>query len=480
MPEQTGILLRPLTEEGRTVAISGVGVAAPSMLLPVASINESWGRKGGRGQLAVCRSDEDTLTLAVTAAMRALHAGELSPERVGGLWWGTTRSPFAEGPAWSYVAAMLRLDSDCDGSILSGSPHSGIEALLAAVDAMKSGRVDNALVVTSDALIPALGSTHETACGSGAAAWLLSREGPAQLISTASSWEPVLDRYRGSTEVETRDAYDGRLFRDEIFLPIVSRTALALGAPTDTRWSTADPDGRLGSLAAKELSDDPPVSLGTRRQLGDTAAAAAMLGASAALDEPGPLAIIGYGGGRATSILIEVDQPVAGAGKVEECLDKGQPATYTQVLRARGQLKPSGESVEMAVPPGSAMFVRDEREVLGLLGARCVECNTVNLPPSVHPSCPGCGGTKFDIQRLPTTGVVQTYVINQTMPAPFEAPLPLVVVDLSDGSRVQLQGADDGSDLAVGSEVELVPRRYTIERGVPVYGWKVRTLGDSR
>jgi hydroxymethylglutaryl-CoA synthase len=68
---------------------------------------------------------------------------------------------------------------------------------------------------------------------------------------------------------------------------------------------------------------------------------------------------------------------------------------------------------------------------------------------------------------------VQTFVVNQTMPAPFEAPLPLVVVDLEDGSRIMLQGADDGAGLEIGGPVELVLRRYTVERGVPVYGWKV-------
>jgi hydroxymethylglutaryl-CoA synthase len=127
----------------------------------------------------------------------------------------------------------------------------------------------------------------------------------------------------------------------------------------------------------------------------------------------------------------------------------------------------------MAVPPGSAMFVRGNTEVLGLLGARCVECGTINTPPSIHPTCIACGHDKFDDVALARTGTVQTYVVNQTMPPPFEAPLPLVVVDLDDGSRIMLQGTGDGTDLDVGTRVGLVLRRYTVERGVPVYGWKV-------
>jgi hydroxymethylglutaryl-CoA synthase len=72
---------------------------------------------------------------------------------------------------------------------------------------------------------------------------------------------------------------------------------------------------------------------------------------------------------------------------------------------------------------------------------------------------------------------VHTFVVNHTMPAPFVAPLPLVVVDLDDGARVMLQGTSDAaSRLAVDDRVELVLRRYTVERGVPVYGFKVQRV----
>ena len=65
------------------------------------------------------------------------------------------------------------------------------------------------------------------------------------------------------------------------------------------------------------------------------------------------------------------------------------------------------------------------------------------------------------------------------MPAPFVAPLPIAVVDLDDGARVMLQVVGDGTDLAIGSEVDLVLRRYAHERGVPVYGYKARTVGPE-
>jgi hydroxymethylglutaryl-CoA synthase len=71
---------------------------------------------------------------------------------------------------------------------------------------------------------------------------------------------------------------------------------------------------------------------------------------------------------------------------------------------------------------------------------------------------------------------VHTFVVNQTMPAPFVAPLPIAVVDLEDGARIMLQAVGDGRDIEIGVAVELVLRRYAYERGVPVYGWKARPL----
>jgi hydroxymethylglutaryl-CoA synthase len=308
---------------------------------------------------------------------------------------------------------------------------------------------------------------------------LSAADGPARLGRSATTWMPVLDRYRGDREPETRDAYDGRLFREEVYLPLLGGLGRERSDNEDgERWALPDPDGRLARALATRLGAAEVVSAASRAELGDTGAAAALLGAAAALARPGPVNVMAYGGGRATALRIRVDAPVPGADRVASDLSGGELATYHQVLRARRVLTPTGESVEMAVPPGSAMFVRGNVEVLGLLGARCVDCGTVNTPPSIHPTCISCGHDKFDLVPLARRGRVQTFVVNQTMPAPFEAPLPLVVVDLDDGSRIMLQGVGDGSDLEIGSPVELVLRRYTVERGVPVYGWKVVASGD--
>jgi uncharacterized OB-fold protein len=175
---------------------------------------------------------------------------------------------------------------------------------------------------------------------------------------------------------------------------------------------------------------------------------------------------------------VRADAPVPGAASVAAAIDdaEARPVSYAGALRARGQLVPNGETVAMGVPPESAMFVRGAHEMLQMLGARCVDCGTISTPPSIHPHCIACGGPKLEPVQLARAGTVHTYVVNHTMPAPFEAPLPIAVIDLDDGARVMLQVADDGSNVEIGTRMRLVLRKYAHERGVPVYGFKAKPV----
>lgn len=457
------------------VKIISVGAAAPAWRLPASEVAAAWGRRGGRGQVAACPPDEDVLTLAADAAHRALEASGLQTDIVDGLWWGTTRPPFAEGPSHAVLAAAVGLSTKSGGALCSGSPHAGIDALLGAADAVAAGSARVALVVASDALVPGPGTGFEERSGAGAAAYVLTDEdGAASIGARVTRTHPHLDRYRGDREPATRDLYDPRLFREEVFLPTMRDLGTQLSALEVTAWALPDPDGRLGAAVARQLAVGTPASAAVYDALGDTGAAAALLGGIAALDTAGRVAIVGFGGGRATGVVVNAERPVPGASGLSRVLGAGRVASYAEVLRARDVLVPTGETVPMGVPPGSAQFVRGAHEILGLLGARCVDCGTINTPPSIHPHCISCGSSKFVLEPIARHGTVHTFVINHTMPAPFLAPLPLAVVDLDDGARVMLQVVGDGKDLAIGSEVDLVLRRYAYERGVPVYGYKAR------
>jgi len=468
------------------VRVLGVGAAAPELRLHAADVGAAWGR-GGRGDVAVCAPDEDTLTLSWLAATRALRAAGVEASDVDVLFWGTSRPPFAEGPSFAFLAASLSLSASIGGSLSAGSAHSGIEAFVGAADAVRAGSARIALVVASDAVRPGPGTGFEARCGAGAAALVLATDEPEAAPATVGATigarvtrtRPFLDRYRGDGEVDNRDLYDARLFREEIFLPVVNEVAEALAAFDVRAWSLPDPDGRLGAVVARKAGAAETPSATVYAAIGDAGAAAPLLGGIAAMDTAGLVAIVATGGGRTTGLLVDVAAPVPGAATTLQSISGGATASYAEALRARGQLLPVGETIPMGVPPESAMFVRGADEMLGLLGGRCVDCGTISTPPSIRPHCINCGGPKLEPIALSRGGRVHTFVVNQTMPAPFVAPLPIAVLDMDDGSRLMLQAIGDGTDIEIGTRVELVLRKYAHERGVPVYGFKARAKKDD-
>lgn len=457
-----------------TVSIRGVGSAAGRLRLSAADVATAWGRGGARGTTSVCAPDEDVLTLSWGAARDALAASDTHASTVDGLWWGTSRPPFAEGPSLAILAAAVGLERHAGGALLTGSAHAGVDALVAAAHAIGAGAATTALVVAADAVVPGTGTGAEHRAGAAAVAYVVgpAGTGPADISVVRSTTRPVVDRYRGDGEATTRDHYDSRLFREQILVPAAVEMAEAVHAGGSPRsWALPDPDGRIGRTVARAVGTTDVASGQLSALLGDTGAAAPLLGWLPAAGEDGRLGSVAWGGGRATGLAIDVHSPVPGAA-VDHLLEGGTAVDYAGALRARGQLRPATEPVPMGVPPGSAMFVRETGDLLQLAGARCVDCGTIATPPAIHPTCPGCGGPKLERVGLARTGRVHTFVINHTMPAPFEAPLPLVVVDLDDGARLAVQAVGDGADLEVEAPVDLVLRRYAVERGVPVYGYK--------
>ena len=183
---------------------------------------------------------------------------------------------------------------------------------------------------------------------------LTNEDGAATLGARVTRTHPFLDRYRGDREATTRDLYDGRLFREAVFLPMMRDLGAQLSTLEVSGWSIPDPDGRLGATVAKQLGAGTPASANVYAAVGDTGAAAALLGGIAALDTAGRVGIVGFGGGRATGVVINADRPVPGAAELPAILGDGRPASYAEVLRSRNVLVPTGETVPMGVPPESA------------------------------------------------------------------------------------------------------------------------------
>ena len=193
--------------------------------------------------------------------------------------------------------------------------------------AVAAGHAKRALVVVSDALVPGLGTASETTCGAGcrghrARPGRRSARGaprPGRRGRCLSSTATGPTALQPAATLTTRGCSAKRCTCR--VMSAVAKAVAGSGPAVSSHgdrtpvaaWSFADPDGKLASVLAKRLGAPAPLSVPVQTELGDTGAASALLGVVPSLAEAGTVGAIGYGGGRATAVAVQVDHPVPGA-----------------------------------------------------------------------------------------------------------------------------------------------------------------------
>jgi len=124
--------------------------------------------------------------------------------------------------------------------------------------------------------------------------------------------------------------------------------------------------------------------------------------------------------------------------------------------------------------PASPLFWRLTPEALRLMGFRCKDCGHISYPRTRI--CHECGSLNVEEYQLSKKGTVHTYCVNWAPPPNFEPPITPVIVDLEGGGRYQglMTETAGPEDVKVGSKVEMVLRRVNTDRGLNVYGYKLR------
>lgn len=117
-----------------------------------------------------------------------------------------------------------------------------------------------------------------------------------------------------------------------------------------------------------------------------------------------------------------------------------------------------------------------------LEAGRCEACGAVSYPvPNV---CPKCNGRSFVAEDLPRDGRVVASTVVRVPPAGFteQTPLPIALVELTNGVRLMVQVGDveDPARVVPGLEVRLEFRRIASdgEAGVIFYGHKAVPLAS--
>jgi 3-hydroxy-3-methylglutaryl CoA synthase/uncharacterized OB-fold protein len=420
----------------------------------------------------VASYDEDTTTMGVEAARRALRNGD----RPASLAFATTAPAYLDKTNASAIHAALDLGHEGFAVDMAGSARSAIGALRAA--AAGAG-----MAVLSDVRTGRPGSADEREGGDGAAAFLFGTgEAIAELVAEASMTAEFLDRWRLPGESASR-SWEER-FGLEMYLPLirdaVRRVLADAGVDEPDHVIVSSPHARAAKTAAKQFpgrvpEESPPIGYAGAADIG--------IRLAAVLDRAS--------GGESILVVSAVDGCDAmllrttpalehrrAVEPVSEQVEHGRDLLYATYLTWRGLLErepPRRPEPERPAGPPSA---RSEAWKFGFVGTRCDACGQVHVPP--RRVCVRCGAVDRMV-RAPLAGrpgLVVTYTVDRLAFSP-SPPIIDAVVDFEGGGRFTLEITDATPDeVDIGTPLELTFRRlYTVD-GVHNYFWKARPRGQ--
>lgn len=320
--------------------IISYGAYLPRPRAPLGEIQSFFGRPGRPRSkaLATPALDEDTLTMAYEAGVRALDGATRAP---ASLITVTQAPPFGLRKLSSTLARALGIP-EARPLDVGGNPAALLDAFEIA-GALSEGDGGPALVVASDHLISHEDRVCDILSAGGAAAFLVGADGFATLGATARASQEVYDVWRLGTEAEAR-------YRLEVlFDAYAATTKKALAALQE---ATERPIGDYAAVAASQPHPQTLRGLGkagvSAEQLANTSfvgeignlgsasvgvALAMGLDAAASGDR---LIALGYGGGEAIAQEIEVTAAVPSTATAEAIPGEAiSVSTYYRWTRGR-------------------------------------------------------------------------------------------------------------------------------------------------
>ncbi len=432
-----------------------------------AEIGTTLGGQAGKGPRVVASFDEDSTTMGVEAARRALAGGRVTSS----IYFATTSPSYLDKTNAAAIHAALGLPGACFAADSAGSARSGMAALWSAAGA-------GGLAVLSDVRVGRPGSADEREGGDGAAAFVFGEPAVAEVLARASITAEFLDRWRAPHE-QASHRWEER-FGLELYLPLITEAVERVLGNEDQpdHVVLVCPNQSVVQRAAKLV----PGKISTSGcPIGHAGAADVGLGLVAALDRaaPGESILLVSAADGCDAVLLRTTERIAEARSVEpieSLLAEGRNVPYPTYLTWRGLLErelPRRPEPDVPAGPPSA---RSRNWKFSFTGSKCKACNFVHLPPARV--CKKCGVVD-QMESVPLAskrGTVATYTVDRLAFSP-SPPLIDAVIDFDGGGRYTLELTDTAPDeLAVGTRVELTFRRLYTASGVHNYFWKARKI----
>lgn len=470
------------------VGIAAYGSYIPYWRLQRQTVGSALGKPGGKGTRAVASYDEDTTTMAVDAARRAV-AGLDSLAMLRGVISSTATPIYADKTNATTVHAALELDPDVRASDQGGAVRSGIAALIGAFY-----QPGGTLVTLADTRMGASGGVDEVGTGDASVAFVVgdgqSLDLIAELVGTGSGSTEFLDRWRAPGEPWAA-TWEER-FGESVYVELAGRSfenalkASGLTAAEIDRFAVTGLSPRAAKAFAKGSGvPADAIAPDLEAQIGNTGTAHPGVLLAAMLDEasPGELIAVTMLADGADTILLRVTDAIDTYRRppsVQQQIAQGNDSlSYMDFLSWKGAVRnqmPRRPDPDRAVAPAT---YRDSSWKYGFSGSKCTDCGTRHMPP--QRVCLKCGANDHMVhEKLSDVGAkIATYTIDH-LAFSLAPPVVGVVLDFDGGGRFSCEMTDcDPDKIAIGQRAEMTFRKISTASGIHNYFWKARPAGEG-
>ncbi len=447
---------------------------------------------GAKGERAMANFDEDAVTLAVEAARDCLPAADAIKDRafVDAVYFASTSMPFSDRQNAGIVASALSLSDEISSLDVASSQRAGLSAVVAALDAVKAGRVKSPLVAAGEKRKTRAASPQELAYGDAGAALTFGNERViAKFLGSHSQTIDFVDHFRGESE-DFDYNWEERWIRDEGYTKIVPAAIKALFEKTGI--SGADvahfvlpcPFARLDQQLAKLSGIDPArVRDNLAGTVGDAGATHALLMLVHALEQakPGEKILVAQFGQGCDALLFEVTPRIAELpkrnGVTGSLARRKEETNYNKFLGFNGLIElEKGMRAEVDKRTALTVLYRKNEMLMGLIGGKCRVCGTGQFPKSricVNPNCKA-----VDSQDSYSFADQQGTVLSWSadfLTYSLSPPNHYGMITFADGGRFMSDITDvEQGQIDTGARVKMVFRVKDTDdkRGFKRYFWK--------
>ena len=469
------------------IGINSVGAYIPYYFMKRETIGDNWEGRGQKGNRSVANVDEDSLTMAVDAAMSCFQ--HIKRKDINALYFASTTAPYAEKSNSCLIATACDLSHDIFATDFAHSTRAGTNALKAACDLASAHHGQNALVVAADSRNAYPKSEYEQLLGDAAVAFTIGSE---NVLATFNHFttinSEIVDIWRNEGD-KYLSIGEGRFINDAGYMKAMTAVIKKVFAETGLQASdisrvvVSTPGLKeQNSLLKKAGFSEDQLQDPYMLSVGNCGTAQTFMGLAGALENANPgekILLVDYGNG-ANALLFTATEKVndlKGMRVIDRFLEtQRELCSYSRFLSFRGIVE-AAPGAPFKLPASASMTWREQDSNIRLHASKCNQCGAAIFP--INRICFSCG-SKDDFDQIRVSERITkvfTFSIDNYAGRSDDPVLVQTVSEDEDGIRYYHIMTDFNiSDVTAGMDVEFTFRKMHTLGNFNNYYWKVRPV----